>query len=255
MKLSLDTTSRSLRVEDEHGLRDLPLYSSDAFAALSRAWIKVGWELKYTYGFSWFGRPIIQLPEDLVRVQEVIFRIRPDVIVETGVAHGGSLVFYASLLKAMGHGRVIGVDVEIRSHNRKAIEAHELSPLITLVEGDSVGAATLEEVRRQVAGAERVLVLLDSNHSRAHVLAELRAYAPLVSIGSYIVATDGLMRDLDDVPRGHAEWKEDNPSAAASEFLRENASFVLEQPRPGFDESRAPVPVTHWPDGYLKRVS
>ena len=255
MKVSLDTESRSLQVEDEGGQRTLSLYSPEAFGLLSRAWIKVGWELKYTYGFSWFGRPIIQLPEDLVRVQEVIYRIRPDVIVETGVAHGGSLVFYATLLNAMGHGRVVGVDVEIRPPNRKAIESHEFSQFITLIEGDSVSASTLDQVRRQTAGAERVLVLLDSNHTKAHVLAELRAYAPLVSIGSYVVATDGLMRDLDDVPRGHPDWKQDNPAAAAAEFLRENPNFVLEQPSPGFDESLISAPVTHWPDGYLKRVS
>ena len=255
MKLSLDTESRVLQVADEKGERAVPLYSPEAFGILSRAWVKVGWELKYTYGFSWFGRPIIQLPEDLVRVQEVIYRIRPDVIVETGVAHGGSLVFYATLLKAMGYGRVVGVDVEIRPHNRKAIESHEFSSLITLIEGDSVNASTLDQVRRQTAGAARVLVLLDSNHSKAHVLAELRAYAPLVSIGSYIVATDGLMRDLDDVPRGHRDWKHDNPAAAAADFVRESPNFVLEQPSPGFDESLIRAPVTHWPEGYLKRVS
>ncbi|MHB1843351.1 MAG: cephalosporin hydroxylase family protein [Deltaproteobacteria bacterium] len=254
MKLQLDTTARTLAVDDEKGSRSLELYSSEAFAILSRAWIKVGWERKYIYGFSWFGRPIIQLPDDLIRIQELIYKLRPDVIIETGVAHGGSLVFYASLFKALGRGRVIGVDVEIRPHNRQAIEAHELHDLIALVEGNSVNPEIVAQVRRHVGDAKRVLVVLDSNHSRAHVLAELRAYGPLVSQGSYIIATDGLMRDLDDVPRGKPEWKTDNPAAAGAEFLAENRDFVLEQPTPGFNEALVTDPVTHWPDAYLKRV-
>src|SRR5439155_18014109 len=131
---------------------------------------------KYVYAFTWMGRPIIQLPEDIVRIQEVLYRVKPEVIVETGVAHGGSLILYASLCKAMGHGRVIGVDVEIRPHNRQAIEAHELSPLITLVEGSSVDPTIVACVRDLVREGERAIVILDSNHTKAHVLAELGSY-------------------------------------------------------------------------------
>ena len=138
MKLTIDTDGRIL-IEEAAGRRvTWPLYSKEAFERISRQWLRVGWNQRYLYTFTWMGRPVIQLPEDLLRAQEVVYRVRPDVLIETGVAHGGSLVFYASLFKAMNHGRVIGVDAEIRPHNRVAIERHELSRLITLVEGDSI---------------------------------------------------------------------------------------------------------------------
>src|ERR1043165_10147614 len=127
--------------------------SPEAFAAISRAWLRSGWDTKYVYGFTWLGRPVIQLPEDLIRVQEVIYRVKPDAIIETGVAHGGSLVFYASLLAAMGRGRVIGIDVDIRPHNRAAIEAHPLAARITLIEGDSILPATVDRVAGGVGTA------------------------------------------------------------------------------------------------------
>src|SRR5512144_2490024 len=133
MKLVIDTDAKTLTREEDGTSETLPLYSRRAFELLSDEWVRVGWNEKYPYTFSWFGRPVIQLPEDMIRAQEAIWRVRPDVIVETGVAHGGSLVFYATLLKAMGAGRVVGVDIDIRPHNRKAIEAHPLFPLITLV--------------------------------------------------------------------------------------------------------------------------
>src|SRR5262245_19208614 len=133
MKLTIDTDTRTLILEDAGRSRTLELYSPEAFEHLSRQWIRVGWNEKYQYTFSWLGRPIIQLPEDIVRVQEVIYRVKPDVIIETGVAHGGSLVLYASLAKAFGRGRVIGIDIEIRPHNRAAIESHPLASLITLI--------------------------------------------------------------------------------------------------------------------------
>lgn len=127
-----------------------PLASAEGFAAASRAWIRAGWDAKYVYSFAWFGRPIIQLPDDLIRVQEVIYAVKPDVLIETGVAHGGSLIFYASLFKAMERGRVVGVDIDIRPHNRKAIESHELASYITLIEGNSVDPAIVDQVRKLV---------------------------------------------------------------------------------------------------------
>src|SRR5262249_37658305 len=152
------------------------LGTAEAFAIVSRAWLRAGWDSKYVYGFTWLGRPIIQLPEDLLRIQEVIFTVQPDVIIETGVAHGGSLVFYASLCKALGRGRVIGIDVEIRPHNRAAIEAHSLSDWITLVEGSSVDPDVVARVYDLIGPDESALVLLDSCHAKTHVLAELEAY-------------------------------------------------------------------------------
>jgi cephalosporin hydroxylase len=254
VKLAIDTERQTVVVEDHSGRRELPLYSDESFAHLSRLWRNVGWNQKYTYGFTWMGRPIIQLPEDLVRIQETIHRVQPDVVIETGVAHGGSLVFYASLFRAMGRGRVIGIDVEIRPKNRRAIEEHPLASMITLVEGSSTAPETLAKVQALVQPGERVMVILDSNHTKDHVAQELEKYAPLVSEGSYIVATDGLMEDLHDVPRGRKEWRDDNPSAAAREFASAHPRFVLEPPPFVFDETLSRVQVTHWPDAYLRRV-
>src|SRR5690606_9668737 len=185
MKITIDTDARLLTYEAPEGQRKVDLYSDEAFGVISKQWLKVGWNQKYVYSFSWMGRPIIQLPEDMVRMQEVLYRVKPDVVIETGVAHGGSLIFYASLFKAMGKGRVIGVDIEIREHNRKAIEAHEMKPLIELIEGSSVDPDTVARVRSLIKPGERCLVILDSNHTRAHVKAELDAYFDLVAPGSY----------------------------------------------------------------------
>jgi cephalosporin hydroxylase len=255
MKLTLDYDAKTLALEDAEGVRTVPMYSREAFEILSREWLRIGWNEKYPYTFSWFGRPVIQLPEDMIRIQEVIYSVRPDVIIETGVAHGGSLVYYASLCKAMDRGRVVGVDIEIRAHNRQAIEAHPLKSYITLIEGSSTDPAIVEQVRSHVRPGERVLILLDSNHSYAHVLAELRAYAPMVTAGSYIVATDGIMSEVARTPRGKPDWASDNPTRAAADFAAENPSFIVEQPGWPFNESALTNNVTHWPGAYLRRMS
>ncbi len=231
----------------------LRLYTKEAFELISQQWLKVGWNQKHVYTFSWMGRPIIQLPEDMIRIQEVIYRVKPDVIVETGIAHGGSLVFYASLCRAMGKGRVIGVDIEIRPHNRKAIQAHELSPMITLIEGSSTAPEVISQVKSLVKTGEIVIVILDSNHNKQHVLDELEAYCNLVAPGSYIVATDGIMRDLYDLPLGKSEWLRDNPTQAAAEFAQKHPEFVLEKPAWPFNESELSEDVTHWPNAWLRR--
>jgi len=254
VKLVIDTDRATMTIEDGSRSTEAPLYSPEAFAQLSRFWVKVGWNQKYSYGFTWMGRPVIQLPEDMIRIQEVIYRLKPDVIVETGVAHGGSLIFYASLFKAMGKGRVIGVDIEIRPHNREAIEAHELFEYITLVEGSSVAPDTVGKVKSLIKPGETVLVILDSNHSHDHVTQELAAYAPLVTANSYIVATDGIMQDLYDVPRGTPGWRDDNPAKAAREFAAGHPEFTLEAPPFGFDETLGSLRITCWPDAYLRRV-
>ncbi len=254
MKLSIDTTDNSVVWEENGEERRVPLYSAEAFAHLSRLWVKVGWDLKYSYGFTWMGRPIVQLPEDMIRIQETIYRVKPDLIIETGVAHGGSLIFYASLFRAMGRGRVVGVDIEIRAKNRAAIEAHELSNYIRLIEGSSVEPAVVAQVRGQIGEGDRVLVVLDSDHSKSHVTKELEAYAPFVSVGSYIVATDGVMGDLYDVPNGKAAWKDDNPQAAARDFVQSHSEFALETPPFLFAEALTSQQVTHWPGAYLRRL-
>jgi len=240
---------------DENGLtHNYKLDTPEAFKIISNIWLRAGWDNKYVYSFTWLGRPIIQLPEDMIRLQEVIHTVRPDVIVETGVAHGGGLIYYASLCKAMDRGRVIGVDIEIRPHNREAIEAHPLFPLITLIEGSSVGSSVVAQVTAQIERSEKTIVFLDSCHEKQHVLAELRAYSPLVSVGSYIVAMDGIMEQLAGAPRSAPDWSWNNPRQAALEFVTENQDFVIEEPRFAFNEGNITERVTYWPSAFIKRV-
>ncbi len=251
MKITIDTDASTI----EAGGKSHDLYSKEAFEILSRQWVKTGWSAKYQYTFAWMGRPVIQLPEDMIRTQEVIYNVKPDLIIETGIAHGGSLIYYASLCKAMGKGRIVGIDIDIREHNRKAIEAHEMFDLITMYEGSSIAPEIVAKVKAEVKGGETVMVLLDSNHTYDHVLAELKAYAELVSVGSYIVSTDGIMYDLADVPRGEADWTTNNPMRAAEDFVTENPNFVIEQPEWPFNESNLEHNITHWPGAWVKRVS
>ena len=249
------TIDRDRIVVSENGdERELSLSSPEAFRLISDVWLRCGWDTKYVYSFTWMGRPIIQLPEDMIRVQELIYQTKPDVVVETGIAHGGSLVFYASLCKAMGRGRVIGVDIEIRPQNRAAIRSHVLADLITLIEGDSVERSTVDRVRTLISPSERVFVVLDSAHNKEHVLAELRAYSPLVSTGSYIVAADGIMEELAGAPRTLPDWVWDNPRRAALQFVEESEDFVLEEPPFLFNEGSVTERVTYWPGGLVRRV-
>lgn len=234
--------------------KTFPIASPEAFAAASDAWLRVGWDTKYVYSFTWMGRPIIQLPEDMVRLQEVIYTLAPDVVVETGIAHGGSLIFYASLFEAMGKGRVIGVDIEIRPQNRAAIEAHPMMKRIEMIEGSSVAPDVVGAVQQAIKPGETVLVILDSNHSYEHVLAECRAYADLVPVGSYIVATDGIMQQVVGAPRSEADWATNNPRQAALDFAKEDSRFVIEEPEWLFNEGVVDARVTYWPDCFLKRV-
>jgi cephalosporin hydroxylase len=250
----IDEGTGEVTVREDGRETRFPLQSAAAFAAVSRAWLRAGWDVKYVYSFTWLGRPVIQLPDDLVRIQEVIYRVRPDVLIETGVAHGGSLIFYASLFKAMGSGRVIGIDIDIRPRNRSAIECHELFPLITLVEGSSIDPSIVARVREMVQSGERVMVVLDSNHTRDHVLEELRCYGSLVSVGSYIVAADGIMEWLVEAPRSKTDWAWNNPCRAVFDFVEENRDFVLEDPGFPFNEGMVDRRVTYWPDAFVKRI-
>jgi cephalosporin hydroxylase len=254
IRLTIDPVAENVIVDGADGERTYPFESPEAFRLVSDAWLRVGWDQKYVYSFTWLGRPIIQLPEDLLRLQEVIASVRPDVIVETGVAHGGSLVFYATLCKALDRGRVVGVDIEVRPHNRQAIEAHPLFPLIELIEGDSTDPDTVARVAAQVGPSDSTLVLLDSNHKKEHVLGELRAYADLVTPGSYFVVMDAIAERLAGAPRSEPDWSWNNPASAMAEFLKEDARFVVEEPRFLFNEGLVAERVTYWPRGFLKRV-
>ena len=251
--IQIDLESGWVSETSAAGEKRYPIGTAEAFSVISKAWLRSGWDNKYVYSFSWMGRPVIQLPEDMLRIQEVIYQVKPDVLIETGVAHGGSLIFYASLFKAMGKGRVIGVDIEIRPHNRAAIDAHELREYLTLIEGSSIAPNIVEQVRAQVKPGETVMVVLDSCHSKEHVLGELEAYAPLVTTGSYIVATDGIMHLLGNAPRTREDWAWNNPKNAADEFIAQHPEFDNTQPVFPFNEGNITEMVTYWPGAWLMR--
>jgi cephalosporin hydroxylase len=235
--------------------KTLPMAGAEAFRILSDAWMDAALRAKHLYTLTWMGRPVIQYADDLLRLQEIVYRVQPDVIVETGVAHGGSLIFHASLCKLFGRGRVIGIDIDIRPHNRAAIEAHPLAALITLVEGSSIDPAILSSVRASIAPGETVLAVLDSNHAKAHVLAELDAYAPLVAPGSYVVAMDGhVMEAAARAPRAGADWATNNPNAAVREFAALHPEFVHEEPEFLFNESTLTEAMSGFHGGVLKRI-
>ncbi len=253
-KLTIDLESRKVVHQTSDDQSEYAFDSKEAFELISDAWLNAGWDTKHVYSFSWLGRPIIQLPEDMLRLQEVLYKVKPDLIIETGVAHGGSLIFFATLCKALNKGRVLGVDIEIRPHNRKAIEEHELFSYITLIEGSSVEQKIVDNVKSDIKENETVFIMLDSCHTKDHVLKELYAYAPLVSVGSYIVAADGIMNLVVGAPRTSDDWKWNNPKEAALEFVKENPNFIIDTPDFDFNESSLEKPITYWPSGYIKRI-
>ncbi len=253
--MTIEISEELITWKDADGMsRSCAIGSAEGFRLLSKLWLRSGWDTKYVYGFSWMGRPVIQLPEDMIRIQEVIYSVKPEVVIETGIAHGGSLIFYASLFKAMGKGRVIGIDIEIRPRNRKAIEGHEMSGLIEIIEGSSINPDIVAQVEAKVGSDRRGLVILDSCHTKSHVLEELRAYAKFVGVGSYLVACDGIMKEVAGAPRTQPNWVSDNPQAAVEEFLRERDDFVLEEPAFPFNEGDISERVTYWPNAFLRKV-
>ena len=201
------------------------------------------------------GRPIIQFPQDVFAMQEIIWSVQPDLIIETGIAHGGSLIFSASMLElnaACGgpkDAEVLGVDIDIRAHNREAIEAHPMCKRISMIQGSSIAPEVIEQVKAKAAGKQRVLVFLDSNHTHDHVLVELQAYAPLTSVGSYCVVFDTSIEDLPDEMCSDRPWdKGNNPKTAVWEFLKTTDRFEIDQEIPN------KLLITVAPDGYLKCV-
>lgn len=236
-----------LTLAGAEGTRTVDLYSDEGLALVSDLWLKLSAEYKIMYEPTWLGRPIIQLPHDIVQMQELIWRVKPDLIIETGVAHGGSLILSASILELVGKGRVLGVDIDIRAHNRIAIEAHPLAHRIDLLQGSSINPATIAEISARAEGAGTVMVVLDSNHSADHVAAEMAAYAPVVDEGSYLVVMDGAQGQVFDIPRGDTAWQDDNPLAALDAFVAGTDEFVV-------DEHFTRLHVTSNPRGYLRRV-
>lgn len=204
---------------------------------------------KYSYNFSWMGRPIIQYPQDILAMQEIIWNINPDLIIETGIAHGGSLIFYASMLELLGkNGLVIGIDIDIRKHNRLEIEKHPMFKRIKMIEGSSIDESIVEKLRK-IAEGKKVLVCLDSNHTHEHVLRELELYAPLVSVGSYCVVFDTIVEDMPTGSFPDRPWdKGNNPKTAVYEFLKKNDNFEIDK------SIENKLLITVAPDGYLRRV-
>lgn len=222
------------------------LYSREGLDLLSNLWIKSAAEHRLMYEPTWLGRPVIQFPTDIVAIQELLWQVRPDLVIETGVAHGGSLVLSASVLELIGHGRVVGVDVEIRSHNRAAIDAHPLRHRIELIEGSSIADETMAAVRHAAKGAKTIVVFLDSNHSEAHVREELELYGGMVTPNSYLVAHDGAQAWVWDIPRGKPEWRTDHPLTAIHEFVKSHPEFTI-------DPHWTRYGITSSPDGWLKK--
>lgn len=210
---------------------------------------------RYSYNFSWLGRPIIQYPQDIVAMQELIWSIQPDLIIETGIAHGGSLIFSASMLELNAicggsqDAEVLGIDIDIRPHNREAIEAHPMFKRISMIQGSSIAPEIIEQVKEKAKGKQRILVCLDSNHTHDHALAELEAYAPLTSVGSYCVVFDTVIEDLPDDMFDDRPWGQgNNPKTAVWEYLKTHPEFEIDK------TIQHKLLITVAPDGYLKRI-
>jgi len=205
---------------------------------------------RYSYNFNWLGHPIIQFPQDIVAMQELIWKVKPDLIIETGIAHGGSLILSASMLELIGQdGHVVGIDVDIREHNRIKIEKNPMNKRITMLQGSSTDKNIIKQVNEFAKGKKCVFVILDSNHTHEHVLMELNLYSPLVTKGSYLVVYDTLVEDLSDDLFSNSPWgKNNNPKTAVWEFLKRNNRFVIDT---DFEEK---LLITSAPDGYLKCV-
>ena len=218
--------------------------------ALSRVWLREIARHKYAYNFTWMGRPLIQFPQDMVAVQELIWKVKPEVIVETGIAHGGSLIFSASILTLLGGDRrVVGVDIDIRQHNRSAIESHPMAGRIDLVQGSSIDVAVVQQVKEKIGSRRPVMVILDSNHTHEHVLAELNLYSSLVSAGSYLIVMDTAIEDMPSGSFPDRPWdKGSNPKTAVHEFLKTNSRFRIDK------DIESKLLITVAPDGYLECI-
>lgn len=225
--------------------------SADAgLRELSSNWINETAKYRYVYNFTWMGIPVIQFPQDIVAMQEVIFQVKPDLIIETGIAHGGSLILYASMLELMGgSGQVLGVDVDIRAHNREKIEKHPMFKRITMFEGSSVSDEIVARVRAFAAGKKRILVVLDSNHTYEHVRREIELYSPLVGPGSYLVVFDTVVENMPPDAFPDRPWgKGNNPMTAVREFISKSDRFEIDR------EIDKRLLISAAPEGYLKCV-
>lgn len=241
-------------------------YANDEpWQSLSQSWLLKAFNQKYMYNFEWLGRPIIQTPIDIVAIQELIWRVKPDLIIETGIAHGGSLIMSASMLAMLdisdaieagsmldpinSRRKVLGLDIDIRQHNRDAIEAHPMASRIQMIQGSSIAPEVIEQVKQIASGYKTVMVCLDSNHTHEHVLAELEAYAPLTSVGSYCVVFDTVVEDMPAEVFPDRPWGPgDNPKTAVWEYLKTHPEFEIDK------SIQHKLLITVAPDGYLRRL-
>jgi cephalosporin hydroxylase len=217
---------------------------------LSQKWFIGSSSYRYSYHFTWLGRPIIQFPQDMVAMQEIIWRVNPELIVETGIAHGGSLIFYASILELLGgKGSVLGIDIDIRKHNRVEIEKHSMYKRITMIEGSSLEQEVVDRVVKLAHGKKPVMVVLDANHTHEHVLREMQLYSPLVGQGSYLVVFDTVVEDMPEDFYPDRDWgRGNNPKTAVHEFLRTNDRFLIDK------DIQNKLLISSAPDGYLRCV-
>ena len=258
------TPYQKFKAECESEILDMS--EDSTLAKLTKDWLAAANRRNYSYHFEFLGRPIIQYPQDMVAIQELIWEVKPDLIIETGIAHGGSLIMSASMLALLdlceaqeagvalepnaSRRRVVGVDIDIRAHNREAVETHPMASRITMIQGSSTATEIVEQVQKLAEGRERILVCLDSNHTHEHVLAELQAYAPLTSLGSYCVVFDTIVEDLPSDMFPDRPWgRGDNPKTAVHEYLKSHPEFVVDQ------QIEKKLMVTVAPNGYLRRVA
>ena len=213
----------------------------------SKDWIDNVFDYEYVYHFRWLGRPIIQFPQDMVALQELIWKIKPDFIIESGIARGGSLIFYASILELLNHGKIIGIDIDIRKHNRIEIENHPLFKRIKLIEGSSIDDSVIHKIKKIIKDKKKIMILLDSHHTEQHVLEELEKYSPFVRSGSYVVVFDTIIEDMKKHHSKNRPWNHgNNPKTAVSKFLKKNKRFKIDK------EIQKKLLITSCPDGYLK---
>ena len=234
--------------EEERRVNVGRMAMSQYIGEISLDWICATARFDYTYNFSWLGRPIIQFPQDIIAMQEIIWQVKPDLIIETGIAHGGGLIFYASMLELVGgNGKVLGIDTDIREHNRVEIEKHRMSKRITMIQGSSTDEDVVKQTYDLARDRRPILILLDSNHTHAHVLRELELYSPLVTKGSYLVVFDTIVEDMPEDFFPDRPWgKSNNPKTAVWEFLKTNDRFEIDK------DIENKLLITVAPDGYLR---
>ena len=235
---------------DERNKKIIKNMSKDMkFKKLGQQWFDISLKYEYPYHFTWLGRPIIQYPQDILIIQELIWKIKPDLVIETGIARGGSLIFTASILELIGKGNVIGIDIDIRKHNREEIEKHSLFKRIKMIEGSSIDKKIIKEVFNLAKGKKKIMVLLDSFHTHDHVLEELKLYSPLVNKDSYLVIFDTVVEDMPENSFPNRPWnKGNNPKTAVKEFLNKNNRFKIDV------NIENKLMITSSPSGFLKCI-